>query len=88
MGAVNITCKKCGWVHFAVSRQCAEQQVAEFNAYFDTLPPEKQQSCYGGKKSSVKRYESCWCGSKEFRPSEESDCPVGVTIGPIIWEVP
>ena len=83
------TCNKCGWVHFAVSREFAENEVKRFNDYFNTLTEDKQQKYYGGKSSSIKHYEHCsLCGNPytNFRESEEDDCPIGVTLGPIIKE--
>ena len=81
------TCNKCGWVHFAVTREFAENEVKEFNDYFDTLTEEEQQQYYGGRCSTIKQYEHCFfCGNtyKDFRDAKEDDCPIGVTLGPII----
>jgi len=83
------TCNKCGWVHFAVTREHAENEVKTFNDYFDTLTEEEQQRNYGGKCSSIKQYEQCFfCGNDytDFRVAEKDDCPIGVTLGPIIDE--
>jgi hypothetical protein len=83
------TCNKCDWVHFAVSRADAESEVARFNAYFDSLPKEKQELYYGGKNSSIEEYERCLaCGNsyKDFRPAKHGDCPSGCTLNPIISE--
>lgn len=83
------SCKKCGWVHMAMTQDQAVQAIDRFNAYFDTLTPEEQQDFYGGKKSSIQDYMRCHrCGNKDFRPYKEGDAPDGVTIGPIIWENP
>lgn len=85
----NSTCNNCGWVHFTVTREYAEQQVIDFNAYYDALSPADQQSFYGGRKPSVQSYEHCFrCNNtyKDFRPSEPGDCPDGCTIQPIIQE--
>lgn len=83
------TCNNCGWVHFAVTRQHAEEEVKRFNEFFDTLTEEKQQQFYGGKHSTIAQYEHCFlCGNtyKDFRDAKEEDCPIGVTLGPIIGE--
>lgn len=82
-----VTCLKCGWVHMAVSRDYALQQIHAFNEYFKDLTPEQQQDFYGGRKSSMRDYSNCnLCGEAytEMRPFKEGDCPDGVTIGPII----
>lgn len=83
------TCKKCGCVHFGVTRQFAENAVREFNDYYETLTPEKQQDYYKGKKAHILSYEVCFnCGepNTNFRASKPSDCRDGSTIQPIIEE--
>jgi hypothetical protein len=81
-----VTCLKCGWVYFEVTREYAENEVKKFNEYFNGLTKEKQDEYYGGRGSSIKTYEQCWCGSdyKNFRDSKEGDCPNGVTMSPMI----
>lgn len=83
---MTVTCSKCGWVHFAVTRKRAEEEVAAFNAYFAALSPQQQQDYYGGTGSSLDRYEACWCGSTQFQPSKPGDCPDGCTLNPVIYE--
>lgn len=83
------TCLSCGWVHFGVTRQYAEDQVARFNEYFSTLSPEVQQSFYGGHGATLDDYLRCGLCSgsfTNFRDAVEGDCPDGCTIGPIIHE--
>ena len=96
----NVTCKKCGWVHFSMSRAEAQENVDSFNRYFDSLPYETQKANYGGitfvddkpvygepRKSSIESYERCFnCRGPytNFRPSVDGDCPNGCTIQPII----
>lgn len=83
---INVTCKKCGWVHMGVTREHAEAEVKRFNDYYDTLSPEKQNDYYGKRRSHIGLYARCWCGNDQFRPSKDDDCPVGCTIGPVIYE--
>jgi len=83
----DLTCKKCGWVHFGISREYAESEIKSFNQYFDSLSKEKQEQCYGGRKNSIEQYEHCFfCGNtyQDFRPAVKGDCPDGVTMQPII----
>lgn len=83
------TCLKCGWVAFGVTRGFAEGEVKRFNKYFDSLTEEKRQENYNNHKSSIESYEKCYCcgGSyTNFRESCEGDCPIGVTMNPIIVE--
>lgn len=79
-----VVCTKCRWTHFAVTRKYAEDEVARFNAYYDTLTPEQQEQNYGNKKASIDGYERCWCGNTEFVPGNTA--PNGSTIGPVIYE--
>jgi hypothetical protein len=82
-----VTCLKCGWVHFAVTRQYAEDEIARFNAYYDTLPADKQQQFYDGQKSAISSYDTCGCCGgpyTNFRDSKPGDSPDGCTLNPII----
>ena len=87
---MNVTCIKCGHVHFAVTREFAENHVIKFNDYYDGLTPYQQHANYGGKKSSIQDYSRCFaCGNDDlsaFRPSVDGDCPIGCTTQPIIQE--
>ena len=83
-----VTCNKCGWVHFPVTRAHAEAEVAKFNAYYETLDQEGKDS-FGGRPSDVARdYDRCFfCGpGATFRPFKEGDCPNGCTIQGAIYE--
>lgn len=82
-----VTCTKCGWVHMAYTRAQAVAEVANFNAYYETLTQQDRDQLYGGHPSSVETYEGCnRCGHKTFRIAEDDDCPIGCTIGPVIYE--
>jgi hypothetical protein len=72
-----------------VTRESAEQTIAEFNAYYETLSERERQAHYGGKPASMARYEKCFrCGGpwQNTRPTREGDCPDGVTLQPILYE--
>ena len=57
-----VTCKKCGWIHKAYSREHAQREVDQFNEAFDKMPPEHQEM-YGNRKASVEHYVGCMaCG--------------------------
>lgn len=79
-----VHCTKCKWTHFAVTREYAENQVKEFNEYFDKLTKKEQDLYYGGKGAHISSYEKCWCGNDEFEPGNTA--PDGCTIGPVIYE--
>lgn len=82
------TCLRCGWVHFAVSRAHAEDEVASFNRFFDAADVETK-AAFGNRHSSMKSYEHCMlCGAPhtEFRDSKPGDCPEGCTLNPILFE--
>ena len=88
---VECTCNRCGWVHFAMSRERAQSEVDQFNAYYEALSPEKREKYYGNKPASIATYERCFfCGQTDgdFRPYQDGDCPTGCTIQPVIWDSP
>lgn len=81
-----VTCGKCGWVHFSVTRKYAEEAVESFNRYFLNCTPEQKEH-FGGKGANLAPYLSCMlCGSPhtEFRDSKDGDCPDGCTLNPIL----
>jgi len=83
------TCNKCGWVHFGVTYEFAQNEVDSFNAMYDELTESEKQRYYGGHGASIKNYENClFCGNswKDFRDAKDDDCPDGVTMGPIIFD--
>ena len=84
-----VTCRRCGWVHFAVSRKFAESEVKNFNDWFAKQDSETR-AAYGNRPSSISGYDRCnYCGTtnlKNFRPSQPGDCPSGCTLGPIIQD--
>lgn len=88
-----VTCKDCGWIHVAYTREHAEREVASFNEAFDKMPPE-HQDMYGNRHASVGHYEGCLtCGSTEMRPTVAedwpgygSDAPRAITLNPVIYE--
>lgn len=79
------TCNKCGTVHFAVTREHAENNVDQFNKFYDTAGYHVQQ--YYGRRATITSYEHCSkCGNTylNFRLSKENECPIGCTLSPII----
>lgn len=81
------TCNKCGWVHFGISIESAEEEVRRFNKMYEELTPGEKERYYGSRGASMEAYEKCCrCGNtyKDFHESEEGDCPRGCTIGPIL----
>lgn len=84
------TCNKCGWVHFAVTREHATREVAEVTSYLRSLTQKERDDYYGGKAAGdIRNYERCMlCGGSHtnFRDAVEEDCPVGCTLSPIITD--
>lgn len=80
---LDVTCIRCGRVSRAYSRQEAENQVDESNAWIDSLPADEQLR---HSRASIDMYRCLGCGGTEFRPSEDGDCPDGVTLSPVIYE--
>jgi hypothetical protein len=82
-----VTCNSCGWVHFAVTRQYAEEQVKSFNDFFDGASNDVK--VLYGSPVTMRHYSRCaFCGGPHtnFRPFREGDCPDGCTIAAIISE--
>lgn len=79
----------CGWIAFEVNRSHAEEEVTRFNAYYDKLSPDLQESCYGNKRSYIEIYEYCvFCNGsykKFLAPTKEDEARAfGHTLNPII----
>lgn len=80
---LDVTCVRCRRVSRAKTREEAEQQVAESNAWIDSLPADEQLR---QTRASIDMYRCLGCGGTNFRPSEDGDCPDGVTLSPVIYE--
>lgn len=82
-----LKCTKCGWIHYQVSREHAQEQVDKFNSYFNKLTKEQQISYYGGRPSSIASYENCMrCGTIHTNsvPATGKEVSAGATINPLI----
>jgi hypothetical protein len=80
-----LTCKSCGWVHFGVSIEAAENEIRKFNDFYRRATQEVRDS-YGGP-SSLENYCKCFrCGGPhtEFRRALKKEIPFGSTIQPIL----
>lgn len=84
-----ITCAKCGWVHFKVSKRFALEEIERFNEYFNNLPKQKQDDYYGGKPASINLYIKCnFCGGShknfiQYDIKRDGDM-TGHTMGPMV----
>ena len=89
---MNVTCQACGQVHHAITRATAEQSVALANQRNDAISrcgDDEFRPMYF-QSEDIGRYEHCFnCGApaSECKPSKPDDCPAGVTLQPIIWEL-
>lgn len=82
-----VVCGKCSWTHMGITRKHAEEDVASFNLYYDSLSPQKKEDYYGNRSACIEDYEYCRCcgaSYKEMIPG--CTAPDGATIGPIIYE--
>lgn len=81
-----VTCVKCGWVSYPLTRDEAEKAVLQFNEWFEKQPPETKEM-FGNKPSTLNNYQ-CQCGGTTFREYDASkDADIsGKTINPVIWE--
>ncbi len=83
---MEVTCLNCGWVHMAVTREHAEEQIQLFRAHYDKMSYE-DQGMYCHNPPTLATYTGCnFCGKSKFRPFKDGDCPTGCTIGPVIYE--
>ena len=76
-----VKCRSCGWVHFAVSSECACAEVAYANAHLRSLGQPKS--------ASFERYLCCFrCGrdGANFEPAFDTDGPSGVTVQGVVVE--
>lgn len=87
-----VICPKCGWNHFGVDREYAEQQSKEFQVYYDALPDEKKFTYYGKTPHTIEiqmaGYQRCFrCGNsyKNCEIAEKYTSPLGSTLQPIIY---
>jgi predicted nucleic-acid-binding Zn-ribbon protein len=86
-----LTCKKCGWVHFGVSRQFAIKEVHKFNAYFESLTLQERKKNYGNKPASLLgNYGLCFCcrntnANMRNITTKELDAIRGSTVQPIVF---
>lgn len=77
-----MTCIHCKTVSVAVTREYAEKEVADFNRYYDSLPPSDKKFFHG--HSSIDRYRCC--GNMKLRDFIEGDAPDGITMSAVILE--
>lgn len=77
----------CGWVSYGIPRKVVEEEIQNFNNWFDKQSPETKEM-YGNKGSSILNYSCLRCGNIEFKPAsqEEIDKVYGCTIGPVVYE--
>ncbi len=82
----HVTCRNCGWIHFAITREYAEAEVHRFNTFFRAQTQEVKDA-YGNKESWIGEYEFCFvCMQDDFYETPAEDAPRGVTLNPIIYE--
>ena len=54
-----LKCRECGKIHFEISRYEAEQELLDFNNFYNHLHP-NQKKMY--KRLTIEFYEFCPCG--------------------------
>lgn len=85
---MNVTCKKCGWLSFAISSSEARAEAKQFLAYYHSLTPEQQKLNYKGIPKPH-HYACVNCGGKKFRlstPDEEHKAR-GCTTNAVIFNI-
>lgn len=81
-----VKCKKCNWVSFAITKQKALEEIAQFNQFYYTLTKKEQNNYYGGTPSSEKTYTCLRCNNRDFNVALPEEIPFGSTINPVIYE--
>ncbi|MCH6206377.1 hypothetical protein L3V16_21365 [Brucella ciceri] len=79
-----VTCLKCGWVSFAITRAAALKEIEKFNDWYRNQPSDVKARY--GHESSLEQYRCLRCQGTEFRPASPGDAPRGVTLNPVVWE--
>jgi hypothetical protein len=80
-------CPNCGRVHMGILEADAVKQVADVNAYLETLAPAQRHASYGDRVATIDRYLRCFhCGapSSAFVPAQPGDAPIGSTLHAVI----
>ena len=78
-----VSCLTCGWIHFEVTGEEALAQIKQYNDYCERVAPERGDL----KRASIDTYEHCLrCNGsyQNFDVIDETDIPLGITIGPIL----
>ena len=79
-----VTCTHCSWVSMLVTREYANNQIKEFNEWFEKQSDATKKH-YSNTPSTIKNYACLVCGKfGPYRDYQEGDCPEGCTIGPVI----
>jgi ribosomal protein L37E len=84
-----LQCRRCGWVHFAVTRAEVEAEVAEFNFFYARLTPAQRDAHRA--PLSLASYEQCRrCKAPHHlaRPVAAKMVPLGVTLLPLLFPQP
>lgn len=78
-----VTCRKCGWISYAVSKKEAEEDIASFNALYYSLDDEGKARFNG--PASLDGYR-CRCGASDFTQGGEDRLPDGATVCGVIFD--
>lgn len=94
---MNITCKKCRMISFAITKKQAEAEIKRFIDMYESLD-DKGKEFWDGLGSNGERvprkmptlsdYGCLYCGGTEFEPSTEAEIKkaYGCTINSAIYE--
>jgi len=64
-----LKCRECNKIYFEISRYEAEQELFDFNHFYNHLPP-NQRKLY--KRITIEFYEFCVCGEIHETAEEAS----------------
>lgn len=80
-----VTCVRCGWVSYPVTRAEAEATMLDARRRYIERHPAQAANAPGFSEAL---YACMGCGGTAFRAARDGDCPLGCTINPVICEEP
>lgn len=80
-----LQCSKCGWVHFKINKEKALANIKEFNDYYNSCSSLEKNNYLG--MASIDQYQHCFKCHASYKlavSANETDCPQGSTIQPLL----
>lgn len=79
-----VTCLRCGWVSYAVTKANAEAHTVKHNAMREADPAAMR---WWPNSATIETYRCRGCGQwGPYRKAKPGDCPTGATINAVVCE--